>query len=402
MSGRARLLTAGFVAALVLVVAPVANAGETGTDLQSVRNRIETLNGQAGSVASERTAMAAEIRATKRRMDEVLASMASLRSQILDLQVSIAGKQHALMRTRTELSVQYQTLALTRSDLDVARTNARTFARESYMGAHLGLPTMALTAAEWNDIGVGLVYMDQVSADGEATVVRFETLLTDEEHEEERISAREDSLVTDVADLEAEQDHLAVLEAEMQRTGDALQEEYRRQLAILTTYDARIGEIEGEIASLEKEEASIVALIKKRAMEAAALSAAAPGTLVRPVPGAITSGFGPRVHPIYGYTRMHNGLDMNAAMGQPIVAAADGTVFFAEVKGGYGNSIMIDHGGGMVTLYAHQSRFAVGVGTRVTAGQVIGYAGSTGVSTGPHLHFEVRINGKPVNPVKYF
>jgi murein DD-endopeptidase MepM/ murein hydrolase activator NlpD len=99
---------------------------------------------------------------------------------------------------------------------------------------------------------------------------------------------------------------------------------------------------------------------------------------------------------------MHNGLDMNAAMGQPIVAAADGTVFFAAVKGGYGNSIMIDHGGGMVTLYAHQSRFAVGVGTRVSAGQVIGYAGSTGVSTGPHLHFEVRINGKPVNPVKYF
>jgi murein DD-endopeptidase MepM/ murein hydrolase activator NlpD len=98
---------------------------------------------------------------------------------------------------------------------------------------------------------------------------------------------------------------------------------------------------------------------------------------------------------------MHNGVDMNGGMGQKIVAAAAGTVFFAGVKGGYGNSIMIDHGGGMVTLYAHQSSFAVSDGQKVNVGQVIGYVGSSGVSTGPHLHFEVRINGNPVNPAKY-
>jgi murein DD-endopeptidase MepM/ murein hydrolase activator NlpD len=184
----------------------------------------------------------------------------------------------------------------------------------------------------------------------------------------------------------------------LQQSSDALQEEYRRQRSLLASYDAEIEEIEVEIASLEKEQSSIKRLIAERVK----VASAAPGSLVRPVPGVISSGFGPRVHPIYGYSLMHTGIDLDAGMGQKIVAAAAGTVFFAGVKGGYGNSIMIDHGGGMVTLYAHQSEFAVSDGQKVKAGQVIGYVGSTGVSTGPHLHFEVRFNGNPVNPAKYF
>ncbi len=120
--------------------------------------------------------------------------------------------------------------------------------------------------------------------------------------------------------------------------------------------------------------------------------------LVRPVPGAITSGFGMRFHPILGYTRMHTGVDMHAAYGEPIKAAASGRIIFAAVRGGYGNCIIIDHGGGMTTLYGHQSSLNVSYDDHVTAGDVIGYVGSSGLATGPHLHFEVRIWGKPVDP----
>ena len=92
---------------------------------------------------------------------------------------------------------------------------------------------------------------------------------------------------------------------------------------------------------------------------------------------------------------------MSASYGQPIQAGAPGVVILASYFGGYGNTVVIDHGGGMSTLYAHQSGLAVNSGASVEAGQVVGYVGSTGFSTGPHLHFEVRINGNPVNPVKY-
>jgi len=392
------LLAVALVSSLLFGVVPAAQADDPAGDLQGVRQRIASLSNEIDRVASDRSSLAREIKATQQRMDEVLGSLADLREETLALEGELARKKQSLRDVRTNLAAQYQSLALTRSDLGVARDDAVRYAVESYMGAGLGVPTVALSAREWIDIGIGLVYMDRVSADGAETVQRFESLLVDEQQEKGKITARETDLAGDLTDLQASEKALGALQNELRQTSDALQEEFRKQRSLLATYDAQVGEMEGEIAALEKEEASIKKLIAERVKAAGA----SPGSLTRPVPGAITSGFGPRVHPIYGYTRMHNGVDMNAAMGQKIRAAADGTVFFAGVKGGYGNSIMIDHGGGMVTLYAHQSRFAVSVGQRVKAGQVIGYAGSTGLSTGPHLHFEVRINGKPVNPVNYF
>jgi murein DD-endopeptidase MepM/ murein hydrolase activator NlpD len=118
----------------------------------------------------------------------------------------------------------------------------------------------------------------------------------------------------------------------------------------------------------------------------------------RPVVGNVTSPYGYRVHPITGVWRLHSGIDFGAPWGRPIVACRGGTVVRASWYGGYGNATIIDHGGGMQTLYGHQSAFAVGVGSHVDAGQHIGNVGSTGDSTGPHLHFEVYINGRTVDP----
>jgi murein DD-endopeptidase MepM/ murein hydrolase activator NlpD len=117
-----------------------------------------------------------------------------------------------------------------------------------------------------------------------------------------------------------------------------------------------------------------------------------------PVHGRLTSGFGERFHPILGYRRFHAGLDLAASAGTPIVAAADGRVVGAGWRGGYGQQVEIAHTGGIDTLYGHMSRIAAHAGELVRKGQVIGYVGSTGLSTGPHLHFEVTKNGRPVNP----
>lgn len=122
--------------------------------------------------------------------------------------------------------------------------------------------------------------------------------------------------------------------------------------------------------------------------------------MARPVAGVVTSPYGYRVHPITGRWTLHTGIDFGARSGTHIHACRGGTVVRANWYGGYGNAIIVDHGGGMQTLYGHQSGFAVGHGARVVAGQHIGYVGSTGNSTGPHLHFEVYINGRTVDPAR--
>ena len=121
--------------------------------------------------------------------------------------------------------------------------------------------------------------------------------------------------------------------------------------------------------------------------------------MVGPVAGRMTSGFGMRRHPILGYARMHAGVDFGAPYGAPIFAVTDGVVSYAGRHGGHGNYVRLEHGGGLGTGYAHMSRIAVSSGTRVRAGQVIGYVGSTGLSTGPHLHYELYQNGRTVNPL---
>jgi murein DD-endopeptidase MepM/ murein hydrolase activator NlpD len=129
------------------------------------------------------------------------------------------------------------------------------------------------------------------------------------------------------------------------------------------------------------------------------------GSFMWPISGRINSGFGYRFHPIHHRTILHTGLDIGGPNGGAIHAADGGQVIWAGWKGGYGKTIMINHGNkngrNLVTLYGHMSRLAVSSGQSVSKGQVVGYEGSTGYSTGPHLHFEVRVDGAPVNPLGY-
>ncbi|MEX0657636.1 MAG: M23 family metallopeptidase, partial [Egibacteraceae bacterium] len=121
----------------------------------------------------------------------------------------------------------------------------------------------------------------------------------------------------------------------------------------------------------------------------------------RPSDGRFSSGYGMRRHPIYGTGRMHTGVDFGSPSGAPIYAATGGTVISAGWRGGYGLAVVVDHGNGVATLYAHSSQVLVSPGQRVGRGQVIARIGSTGQSTGPHLHFEVRVHGQHRDPMPY-
>lgn len=143
-------------------------------------------------------------------------------------------------------------------------------------------------------------------------------------------------------------------------------------------------------------------LLASRAASSRRASPAQTGRLVQyPVWGSVTDYFGWRTHPVYGTRHYHDGTDFNAEIGTPVAAAADGTIIMAQYYGGYGRAIKVDHGGGVVTMYAHLSSYAVDVGQEVSAGQVIGYSGNTGTSTGPHLHFTLVVDGTPVDPLDW-
>jgi murein DD-endopeptidase MepM/ murein hydrolase activator NlpD len=219
---------------------------------------------------------------------------------------------------------------------------------------------------------------------------------------------------------------VAAIEADLERTRMELQQEEEAQEQARSQLDSLADErrnlvelaavrrrsVASEVAQMESlsaaEEAALEGLILQREREleaqrraegiAGGIESGGPGMFSWPVTGTITSPFGWRSNPFGGGPEFHQGLDIAAPMGTTVTAAAAGTVIMAQWYGGYGNYILIDHGGGYSTGYGHLSAIYVSTGQSVQRGQAIGAVGSTGQSTGPHLHFEVRIAGKPVDP----
>ena len=217
--------------------------------------------------------------------------------------------------------------------------------------------------------------------------------------------------------LEADRAKLVELEkAALAKQAEIEQKKAERNVVLQKAQNDRATAMQA-IEELNASSAQVSAMLKERQAAAAAAAAAAAqssggqgasdnwvqgtGQLGWPVSGEITSPYGYRVHPIWGTTIYHSGIDIGVDEGTPVHAADGGVVVWSGWMGGYGYAVVIDHGNGLSTLYGHNSELAVDEGQSVAKGQVISYAGSTGNSTGPHVHFEVRVNGDPVDPMGY-
>ena len=255
---------------------------------------------------------------------------------------------------------------------------------------------------EANSFSELLSRMDFIS-----TVMKY-----DKDLENAYIAARE-NVETVKAEYEATLAEQEDKKVELEEKKAELEKQIVEAEAVIASLEKDIEKYKTEYAANESQEAAIrsqidaaVAALEKQQKEAAAAGASVvkgTGQFVWPVPSctSIGSGFGYRVHPIFGDLRFHSGVDIPAAAGATIIAADSGTVVTAVYSSSYGNYVVISHGSGNTTLYAHMSSRKVSVGQYVNQGDVIGITGSTGNSTGPHLHYEVMIKGVNQNPLDY-
>jgi murein DD-endopeptidase MepM/ murein hydrolase activator NlpD len=392
-----RALLLALVLILVGSLAGPAVGGSLDEDLKEVRQSILALAAQIDDIAADRSQIARDLKAAGGKLDEVEAQVASATAKLTRITKTHEERFAALGDVRSELAERFASLKIIRGDRDDALEDAKASLLEAYMSGGTAQPSIAFSASAVTEVSVGIAYLDVLTGHRSGAAERYAKVVAAQEVEEAKAKAVEEAIVTEVEALEITATQIASSERELEEKQAELTAEYDRQEELLAFVKAEIKDFQGEIRALEREESSI----RSRIRSAAKPTGTQPGRLLRPVPGAISSPYGERVHPILGTSRMHNGADFNAAHGDPIRAAAGGKIILAGVKGGFGNTIMIDHGGGMVTLYAHQSKLGASVGDKVKAGQTIGFIGSTGLSTGPHLHFEVRINGVAKNPAKY-
>jgi murein DD-endopeptidase MepM/ murein hydrolase activator NlpD len=194
----------------------------------------------------------------------------------------------------------------------------------------------------------------------------------------------------------SEKEKLEKLESDAEQKKKEIESIYTKKKSLLSQTRANKNALIAMEKQLEAKEAEITKKLE------ALRYGNAPGKLTFPTKGILTSGFGNRISPISGTMRFHAGIDIGSDSGTPVVAAAGGEVVQAGYMGGYGYAVIIYHGGGFSTVYGHLSKFAVSTGQKVQRNQIIGYVGSTGYATGPHLHFEVRVNGALQNPFNFF
>ena len=388
-----RLCTALLVASTAVLAVPAtgARAASSGNDQKTkIQKNLE-------DVTSEQAAAAAQLKAAQAQKAAVDAKVNTLDAQVNAAQAQLAP----LAAQAAQLGAEYFSLQLQvqakQAELATARKALDRSAVLMYQDARRGSSYDILTVSQPNDLVVGNKYLDHISNQRNQVLQKVTELRDELEAQRKAVSDQKAKVDAAAAAAQAERDRVASLRAQVEPARAQAAAAESDEFQAVAALGQQKQQLEAQLSALQVSSDSISGTLRAHGTTPGQIG----HCVVRPVQGGITSPFGPRLHPILGRVIVHTGDDLAAGMGTPIQACRAGTVVIAGPEGGYGNATVIDDGGGMGTLYGHQSRIAVTVGQHVDAGQVIGYVGMTGLATGPHLHFEVRINGNPVDPTSY-
>jgi murein DD-endopeptidase MepM/ murein hydrolase activator NlpD len=382
---------------LVLLSALVLASPALGQDPRkaSVDARIAELNARIakahqaeGILSSQISRVTSQIRTLKGQVD-------SASTRLYTLQVNLNLHQRKLDTLTRLYELETRRLVFLRRQYAEAQARLNDRLISIYESDNPDTLAVVLSSSSFTDLLDQLDYLSQIAAQDNRIAREVQTARNEMHRTRERtkkvrhgVAVETQAIAERTAEQRSARDRLVSSERSL---ADARREKNRRLASVRESKAEYLHEVEG----LQAQSAALGAAIRSAQSSGPTDATPSSSGLIWPVSGPVTSGFGMR------WGRMHEGIDIGAASGTPIHAAAGGTVIYAGWLGGYGNLVVIDHHNSLATAYGHQSAIATGVGASVSQGQVIGYVGCTGHCFGSHLHFEVRVNGAPVDPLAY-
>lgn len=375
ISGRGKALNLALSLLISLSVTGTALADDLEDQLADLQRQAEEQQAKTNEASAKVESVSERLRQIQEELRVATAEYKEVKGQLDSVEDKISDNTELLQKTEADLKVKNKKL--------------QQRVRDIYINGQISYVDVLFGAKDFADL-----------------MTRMDVLKRIIKHDYDLImKVREEKATVENTRVQLEKDkaEAEVLVADAQAKKAKVEDKESEQQVLLdqAIHDRDTSErMYEEIMAASQEVAN---MIRRSHMSSAGYSGAPAGAggMIWPISGPITSEFGWRTHPIFGTARFHSGLDIGGDYGMPIYAAASGTVIYAGWISGYGNAVIIDHGGGVTTLYGHNDSLNVSEGENVAQGQVIAMCGSTGNSTGPHCHFEVRENGEPVSPYGY-
>jgi murein DD-endopeptidase MepM/ murein hydrolase activator NlpD len=393
--GRRSLALVGLAVALI-AVAP-ASADDPADEKAAVDARIAALQAQIDQANAEEGVLTSQLSAVVDELEDAQAAVESAETSVSALEAELSSEQARLDRLTALLARQTRRLERLQAEYTRAVEILETRVRTAYIDEPPDLLAFLVSASSFDDLIDDVEFLERLGAQDQRVARQVERAKARAAAERLATSRTRRLQAAAVSVIAARTDEARAARDRLAEDRDRLSSvESLKQSALASTRESRADYLR-EVEGLAAQSAALAAQIKA-AQEGAGSTGngqASAAGLIWPCDGVVVSGFGMR------WGRMHEGIDIDCAYGTPNRAAAAGTVIFAGWLGGYGNLVVVDHGNGLSTAYAHASAILVIVGRSVSQGDTVSLVGSTGHSTGPHLHFEVRVNGVAVDPLLY-
>src|SRR5712691_6907568 len=392
------------LACMFLLAAPAAGE-DIHHEKRSIDERISTLHSKIAHAETQQSVLTQEITIVDAKITALQDDVARAQNQLNTLESQLAASQRRLDRMTQLFALQTRKLELLRRDYGAALARLERRVIDAYETPNVNAIDVMLASTSMRDMLNDVEYVQQIGRQDKRVSDQLDTAKTAMHATRERTRKIKVRFAAETAAVRSRTEQQHAVTQELISTQQQLATAVDSKRSTLSSIKVNAKAFAEEANKLAAVSASLAARI--RAAESGSSSSSSSGKpavsssgLIWPVSGPITSPYGPRCLP-NGDCSFHPGIDIGVPSGTPIKAAAAGTVIYSGWMDGYGNLVVIDHGNGLATAYAHQSSIAAGNGASVSQGQVIGYVGCTGYCFGPHLHFEVRVNGEPVNPLNY-